>query len=81
MHVIGIEEGVIRAQSIKGRPEEMCCDPISVNAIKGTPWRPVPFRFGHAIPTHTSSDVDEDEETDGKTAAADYEELLAIKNI
>ena len=49
-HIIGTNEGVVKAWSVKRRPDEEKWDMAAVNAVKGTPARPKPGRDDPRIP-------------------------------
>ena len=64
-------------------PEEQRWDIDMIEAIKGTPWRPVPFRYGHGILTHIAEqredDMSEDEGQNSQVIDSE-EEAEAGKN-
>ena len=49
-HIIGTSDGVVKAWSVRRRPDEEKWDMAEVNAVKGTPARPKPGREDPRIP-------------------------------
>ena len=84
--LIGTSHGVVRARSIRRLPEAERWDYTTLALIKGTPWKPVPSREGHAIPTHIHEDQNVGEESDDdedgqRETQIDPEEEAATKDI
>ena len=49
-HIVGTSDGVVKAWSVRRRPEEEKWDMVEINAVKGTPARPKPGREDPKIP-------------------------------
>ena len=49
-HIIGTESGVVKAYTVKRRPEEERWSIEEVNKVRGTPGRPIPGRSEQRIP-------------------------------
>ena len=58
--LIGTASGVVRAWSIKRRPEGERWSAEAIRSIQGTPQQPDPSRIGMHIPVRLEEDMDED---------------------
>ena len=71
--LIGTIEGVVRARTIKRRPEDERWNAEAILNMAGTPARPNPQAPGHDIPVHISIHVPEVSEVPGEPPPARVE--------
>ncbi|MDA8582757.1 reverse transcriptase domain-containing protein [bacterium] len=72
--LIGTGSGVIRAWSVKRRPEGERWNAEAIRGLRGTPQQPDPSRPGMQIPVHLEDDDDRDE----SLRERDYEEAEPV---